>query len=235
MNFIKVRTYAEMSKIAADMVEAQIKSKPDSVLGLATGSSPVGMYELLIEKYRNGLLDFSKVRTVNLDEYVGLSGDNDQSYRYFMNDKLFNHINIDKNNTFVPNGLAKDIEKECEDYDKVINELGIDFQVLGVGRNGHIGFNEPSSVFSKGTHLELLKEDTIKANSRFFERIEDVPTKALTMGIESIMSAKKIILVSSGEAKRPIIEKLLDCEVTPLIPASILKNHPDVTIIFSEN
>lgn len=224
-----------MSKIAADMVEAQLKAKPDSVLGLATGSSPVGMYKLLIEKYEKGILDFSKVKTVNLDEYVGLPEDNDQSYRYFMNTQLFDHINIDKKNTYVPNGLAEDAEKECKEYDKLIENLGIDFQVLGVGRNGHIGFNEPSAVFSKGTHLEILKEDTINANSRFFEKIEDVPTKALTMGIESIMSAKKIILVANGESKRPIIEKLLECEVTPLIPASILKNHPDVTIIFSEN
>lgn len=235
MNFIKVKTYAEMSRLAADIVGKQIKDKPDSVIGLATGSSPIGMYKLLIERCESGELDFSKVKTINLDEYCGLAPDNDQSYRYFMNKQLFDHINIDKKNTHVPDGLAEDTEKECAAYDRLIKESGIDLQVLGVGRNGHIGFNEPASVFSKGTHVTALKEDTIEANSRFFEKIEDVPTTAITMGIESIMSAKKIVLVSSGEAKRPIMEKLLECEVTPLVPVSILKNHPDVTIIFSEN
>lgn len=235
MNFINVKTYDEMSRVAADIVIEQLKKKPDSVLGLATGSSPVGMYNLLVEANKNGEIDFSKVTTINLDEYFGLSGDNDQSYRYFMNDKLFNHVNINKANTYVPSGNSSDPEEECKAYDALIEKFGIDLQVLGVGRNGHIGFNEPDDVFSKGTHVTRLDESTIKANARFFENESDVPTMALTMGIESIMSAKKIILVANGDSKKPIIEKLRTCEVDPHIPVSILKNHPDATIIFSES
>lgn len=235
MKFITVNSYEEMSRIAADIVIEQLKAKKDSVLGLATGSSPVGMYRLLVEANKNNEIDFSEVKTINLDEYFGLSGDNDQSYRYFMNKNLFDHVNIDKANTYVPSGTSDDPEEECRLYDKLIETLGIDLQVLGIGRNGHIGFNEPASEFSMNTHVTKLKEDTINANARFFEKAEDVPTMALTMGVGSILSAKKIILVASGDSKKAIIQQLKDCEVTPEIPASILKKHPDVTIIFSEN
>ena len=235
MKIIKVKTYDEMSKIAADIIIDQLKKKPDSVLGLATGSSPVGMYKLLVEANKKGEINFSQVKTINLDEYFGLSGDNDQSYRFFMNENLFNHVNIDKSNTFVPSGNSSDPEEECREYDKLIESLGIDLQVLGVGRNGHIGFNEPADFFSMGTHVTKLDESTIKANARFFEKEEDVPTMALTMGCGSIMSAKKIILVASGDSKKEIMERLMKCDIDPHVPASILKVHPDATIIYSEN
>lgn len=234
MKIINVKTYDEMSKIAADVIIDQLKAKPDSVLGLATGSSPIGMYKLLIEANKNGEIDFSQVKTINLDEYFGLSGDNDQSYRYFMNENLFNHVNIDKANTFVPSGNSSDPEEECKAYDALIEKLGIDLQVLGVGRNGHIGFNEPADVFSMGTHVTKLDESTIKANARFFEKEEDVPTMALTMGVGSIMTAKKIILVVSGDSKKDIMKKLTECDIDPHVPVSVLKLHQDATIIYSE-
>lgn len=234
MKFIKVKTYEEMSRAAADIIIKQLKNKPDSVLGLATGSSPIGMYKLLAQANKNGEIDFSKVKTINLDEYYGLSGDNDQSYRYFMNENLFNHVNIDKANTYVPSGNSSDPAEECRKYDELIASLGIDLQVLGVGRNGHIGFNEPAAVFSMGTHVTKLDESTIKANARFFEKEEDVPTMALTMGVGSIMSAKKIILVANGDTKKDIMEKLQKCDIDPQIPASVLKLHQDATIIWSE-
>lgn len=235
MKFIKVETYEEMSRLAADMIIAQLREKPESVLGLATGSSPIGMYKLLVEANKRGEIDFSKVRTINLDEYFGLSGDNDQSYRYFMNENLFNHVNIDKANTYVPSGNSGDPQEECRKYDALIDSLGIDLQVLGVGRNGHIGFNEPADVFSMGTHVTKLDESTIKANARFFEKEEDVPTMALTMGVGSIMSAEKIVLVASGESKKEIMAKLMQCDIDPHVPVSVLKLHRDATIIYSEN
>lgn len=235
MKFLKVNSYDEMSKIAADIIIEQLKKKPESVLGLATGSSPIGMYKLLIEANRKGEIDFSKVTTINLDEYFGLDGSNDQSYRFFMNENLFNHVNIDKNNTYVPSGNSSDPQEECKEYDAIIEKFGIDLQVLGVGRNGHIGFNEPADVFSMGTHVTKLDESTIKANARFFEKEEDVPTMALTMGVGSIMSAEKIILVASGESKKEIMEKLQQCDIDPHVPVSVLKLHRDATIIYSEN
>ncbi len=235
MNYIVTKTYEELSKKAADIIAAQIINKPKCVLGLATGSSPVGTYKQLIKYNKEGTIDFSTVTSVNLDEYVGLDGTNDQSYRYFMNDNLFNHVNIDKSKTFVPSGLAKDLKAEGEAYDNMIKELGgIDLQLLGIGLDGHIGFNEPDKYFVKATHEVKLDESTIKANARFFEKEEDVPKTAITMGMMSIMQAKKILLVANGKAKKDIVEKAFFGPIDPMVPASILQLHPDVTVIFSE-
>lgn len=236
MNFIKVNNYEELSHITAKLIAAQVVVKPNCVLGLATGSSPVGAYKKLIEKYNKGDLDFSSVTSVNLDEYVGLTGESDQSYRYFMNDNLFNHVNIDKAKTFVPDGCAKDYAKECEDYDNRVKELGgIDLQLLGIGLDGHIGFNEPDDAFIGPTHVVDLDESTIKANARFFESEADVPRKAVTMGMMSIMQAKKVVLIANGTAKKEIVEKAFFGPITPSVPASILQLHPDLTVIYSEN
>ena len=235
MNFIKVNSYEELSAMAADLICAQIVSKPNSVLGLATGSSPVGTYKKMVEKCHNGEVDFSSTRTINLDEYAGLDGTHPQSYRYFMNTNLFDHINIDKNNTRVPCGIADDIQKECADYDAYIESLGgIDIQVLGIGMDGHIGFNEPDDCFIKATHEVILDSSTIDANARFFESRDDVPRKAITMGIGAIMNAKKIILVANGKAKKEIVEKAFFGPITPAVPASILQLHPDCTVFYSE-
>ncbi|MBQ1962228.1 MAG: glucosamine-6-phosphate deaminase [Clostridia bacterium] len=236
MRFIKVDTYEELSRKAANLISAQVLSKPDCVLGLATGSSPVGAYKVLIERCAKGDLDFSEVTTVNLDEYVGLDGTNDQSYRYFMNKNLFDHINIDKNKTFVPNGLAEDYNAECEEYDARVKALGgIDLQLLGIGFDGHIGFNEPDSCFTKATHVVDLHESTIQANARFFENEADVPRQAVTMGMMCIMQARKVVLIANGAGKKDIVEKAFFGPITPEVPASILQLHPDLTVIYSEN
>lgn len=236
MNFITVENYDKLSRISANIIAAQIIAKPNSVLGLATGSSPVGTYKKLIEYNKNGDIDFSNITSVNLDEYVGLDGSNDQSYRYFMNDNLFSHVNIDIAKTNVPNGCAKDPAKECEDYDKLIKSLGgIDLQLLGIGLDGHIGFNEPDSCFTKETHMVTLDPSTIEANARFFASKDDVPTKALTMGMGGIMGAKKVLLIANGKNKKEILEKAFYGPITPEVPASILQLHPDVTVVYSEN
>ena len=236
MKFITVDTYEKLSRQAANIISAQVILKPDSVLGLATGSSPLGTYKQLIEWYEKGDIDFSKVVSVNLDEYVGLDGTNEQSYRYFMNKNFFEHINIDINNTFVPNGCAVDLTGEGKRYDEHIAELGgIDLQLLGIGLDGHIGFNEPDKYFVKSTHVVDLHESTIKANSRFFASEDEVPKRAITMGMVSIMQAKKILLIASGKEKRDILEKAFYGPITPEIPASILQLHPDITVIYSEN
>lgn len=235
MKYIVTETYDELSRKAASIIAAQVITNPKSVLGLATGSSPVGTYKKLIEGYKNGDLDFSKITTVNLDEYVGLSGTNDQSYRYFMNDNLFNHINIAKEKTFVPNGCADDLLKESAEYDRLIESLdGIDLQLLGIGLDGHIGFNEPDSYFTKETHTVDLDESTIKANARFFANESEVPRKAITMGMGGIMSAKQVLLIANGESKKEIVEKAFFEPITPKIPASILQLHPNVTVIYSK-
>ena len=235
MKYIEVDNYEELSKIASNIIASQVILKPNSVLGLATGSSPLGIYSRLIKLYKSGDVDFSKVTTVNLDEYIGLTSDNEQSYRYFMNQNLFEKINIDLRNTYVPNGLCKDVKEECELYDKRIQELGgIDIQLLGIGLDGHIGFNEPDDVFVGDTHLVDLTESTIDANSRFFNDREEVPKRALTMGMKSIIQARKIIIVANGEQKKEILEKAMFGEITPLVPASILQLHPDVTVIYSK-
>lgn len=231
MKFIKAENYEELSKIAGDIVINQIKEKPDTILGLATGSSPIGTYKYMA----NSGVDFSKVKSVNLDEYVGLDGNNEQSYRYFMNKNLFNHINIDKNNTFVPNGIAKDLDEEARLYDERIEAFGgIDLQILGIGIDGHIGFNEPDDVFVAPTHVVSLDSSTIEANSRFFTSKDEVPRKAITMGMKAIMSAKKIVLVANGKNKKEILEKAIYGEITPKVPASILQLHNDITVIYSE-
>ncbi|MPQ42357.1 glucosamine-6-phosphate deaminase [Clostridium tarantellae] len=236
MRLIIAKDYNEMSKIAADEMAKSIKSNPEIVLGLATGGTPVGMYKELIKMYENGELDFSKVKSVNLDEYVGLSGEHNQSYRYFMNKNLFNHINIDKNNTFVPNGLSEDVEKEGKIYDEKIKELGgIDVQLLGLGNNGHIGFNEPNDELTVGTHLTNLKQDTIEANARFFSSIDEVPKKAITMGLGGIMKAKEIIVIASGKGKADIVSKLMNGKITTDIPASMLQMHNNVIVIVDED
>ena len=236
MKFITVDTYEKLSRDAANIISAQVILKPDSVLGLATGSSPLGTYKQLIKWYEKGDIDFSNVTTVNLDEYVGLDGANEQSYRYFMNKNFFEHINIDINNPFVPNGCAVDLAGEGKRYDEHIAELGgIDLQLLGIGLDGHIGFNEPDKYFVKSTHVVDLHESTIKANSRFFANIDEVPKKAITMCMVSIMQAKKILLIASGKNKRDILEKAFYGPITPEIPASILQLHPDITVIYSEN
>lgn len=235
MKLIKAKDYADMSNKAAAIFFSQITLKPESVLGLATGSTPIGTYKKLIEMHKAGDLDFSQVKTVNLDEYVGLSGESDQSYRYFMNENLFNHVNIDKANTNVPNGKAADKALECEHYEQLIKSLGgVDLQLLGIGNNGHIGFNEPSDCFDKYTHEVALTESTIKANSRLFEREEDVPKTAISMGIKTIMDAKKILLVANGSAKADIIYQTCFGPITPNVPASALQLHPDVTVIVDE-
>ena len=236
MKYITVKTYEELSNKAADLIAAQILVKPNCVLGLATGSSPVGTYKRLIADNQAGKIDFSTVTSVNLDEYVGLDGSNDQSYRYFMNHNLFDHVNIDKNKTFVPSGKAADLKAEGEAYDAMIKELGgIDLQLLGIGLDGHIGFNEPDAYFTAATHQVTLDESTIKANARFFASEDEVPTTAITMGMLSIMQAKKVLLIANGAAKKAILEKAFFGPIDPQVPASILQLHPDVTFIYSEN
>ncbi|EOU2041840.1 TPA: glucosamine-6-phosphate deaminase [Clostridium perfringens] len=236
MRLIVTKNYEEMSKVAAKEMAEDIKRNPEIVLGLATGGTPVGMYKELIRMYNEGELDFSKVTSINLDEYVGLSGEHDQSYRYFMNTNLFDHINIDKNNTFVPNGLAENVEKECMAYDSRIQDMGgIDLQLLGLGANGHIGFNEPGEALSVGTHLTDLKESTIEANARFFDSIDDVPRKAITMGLGGIMKAKKIMVIASGEGKAEVVKAMMSGKITTEIPATMLQMHRDVILIVDED
>ena len=231
MNICKAKNYQDMSRKAANIISAQVIMKPHCVLGLATGSSPIGTYKQLIEWYNKGDLDFARVMSINLDEYKGLSPENPQSYRYFMNTNLFDHINIDKTRTFVPNGLEPDPEKACAAYEEIIRQSGgIDVQLLGLGRNGHIGFNEPSDSFPPVVHTVQLTESTIQANSRLFERIEDVPTQAITMGVGTILKAERILLIA-GADKRYILEEALTGRVTPQVPASVLQLHRDVTVI----
>ena len=235
MKIIKTKDYADMSRKAANIIAAQVIMKPDCVLGLATGSTPIGTYKELIKAYENGDLDFSLVKTANLDEYRGLEKTNDQSYDYFMKENLFNHININFENLNIPNGEKPDAEEECARYEAVVKALGgQDLQLLGMGHNGHIGFNEPADEFPKETHCVDLQESTIQANKRFFEKVEDVPTQAYTMGIGTIMQAKKILVVASGADKAEIVKKAFFGPITPQVPASILQLHPDVTVVVDE-
>lgn len=235
MKIIKAKDYDELSRKAANLIAAQVIMKPDCVLGLATGSSPLGTYKYLIEQYENGDLDFSAVKSVNLDEYKGLTRDNDQSYYYFMYNNFFKYINIDMANTNVPDGTETDSEVACTNYNKIIESVGgIDLQLLGIGHNGHIGFNEPDDEFAKLTHCVDLQPSTIEANKRFFASIDDVPKQAYTMGIQTIMQAKKVLLVASGTDKAPIMKEAFFGPVTPRVPASILQLHPDVTVIADE-
>ena len=225
--------YEEMSAKAAEFFAGYLKEKPDAVLGFATGSTPMGMYSELIELNKKNQIDFSKVRaTFNLDEYYPIKKSDAQSYDRFMSEKLFNHINIDKNVIDIPNGEAPDADAECARYEKTIADAGgVDFQVLGIGGNGHIGFNEPGDFFEPATHCVALTRETIEANARFFESPERVPKKAVTMGIGTIMAAKKILLVCASESKTGILRETLYGKVTPKVPASILRFHPDVTVM----
>ena len=230
MRIIKTADYDAMSKKAADIIAAQMIMKEDSVLGLATGSSPIGTYKELVKMNMEGRIDFSKITTVNLDEYRGLPRSNDQSYYYFMNDNLFNHVNIDKERTHVPNGMVEDAEKECADYEALIKEVGgVDLQLLGLGHNGHIGFNEPGTPFGTLTHVAELAESTVLANARFFDSMDEVPRVAATMGIKSVMNARSIIMVILGSAKAEIAKAALQGPVTEAVPASVLQLHPSVT------
>lgn len=232
MNIIQTKDYEEMSRRAANILSAQIIMKPDCVLGLATGSTPLGIYALLVDKYHRGDLDFSRLSTVNLDEYRGLPKDNKQSYHYFMHNHLFKHINIRPDHTFVPDGMEPDSELACQAHENIIRRLGgIDLQLLGLGNNGHIGFNEPAPFFEKDTHCVNLAESTIQANARFFGRIDQVPTQAYTMGIRTILRARRILVIVSGSGKADIVAKAFWGPVTPQIPASILQMHPDVTLV----
>ena len=232
MRIIEARDYKDMSRKAANIISAQMILKPESVLGLATGSTPIGVYDQLVEWYKKGDLDFSKVHTVNLDEYKGLDAKNTKSYRYFMNQHLFSRVNIEQKNTFVPNGTNENQNEECEQYEKLIESLGgVDLQLLGLGHNGHIGFNEPADVFVKQTHCVSLSEKTIQANQRFFESKEQVPKQAYTMGIGTIMAAKKILIIVSGKDKSEAVKRAFGEEISPYVPASVLQLHHDVTVI----
>ena len=232
MKIYEAKDYQEMSRKAANILSAQVILKPDCVLGLATGSTPIGTYDQLVEWYEKGDLDFSQVRTVNLDEYRGLERTNDQSYYYFMHEHLFDRVNIDPDNTNVPDGTEEDPAKECERYEALIASMGgVDIQLLGLGRNGHIGFNEPADHFEQMTHCVDLAESTIEANKRFFASADDVPRQAYTMGIGTIMKAKKILLVVNGEDKADALAKVLYGPVTPEVQGSILQLHNDVVVV----
>lgn len=235
MRIVKAKDYNDMSLKAASIIASQVTMKPDCVLGLATGSTPIGTYKKLVEWYEGGNLDFSEVKSVNLDEYKGLPRENDQSYYYFMHDNLFDHVNIKPENTNLPDGTKPDAETECARYEGVIRSLGgIDLQLLGLGHNGHIGFNEPEEFFPAETHCVNLQERTIEANKRFFASADDVPKQAYTMGIGTIMKARKILIVVSGEDKADTIKNAFFGPVTPMVPASVLQLHPDVTLVADE-
>ena len=235
MRMIKAKNYDDMSRKVANILSAHVILKPNSVLGLATGSTVIGTYKQLIDWYRKDDLDFDMVSTVNLDEYVGLDSTHEQSYRYYMNHNFFNHINIRMSQTYLPDGKAKDIVSECQSYEYKIKSLGgVDVQLLGLGHNGHIGFNEPDKAFEQTTHCVTLEENTRTANARFFSNIDEVPTHAITMGIKTIMQAKQIVLAVSGADKAEILKKVLTGQVTPGIPGSILQMHPDVIVVADE-
>lgn len=227
--------YKQMSEKAASFIVAQVMLKGDSVLGLATGSTPEGMYQSLIERYKNHDVDFSETTTFNLDEYYPIEAENEQSYYTYMYRNFFDHVNVPADRIHIPDGQAKDVEAFCTAYDEAINEEVIDLQILGIGNNGHIGFNEPDIRFETGTHLVTLDEETIEANARFFDSIDDVPKQALSMGIRNIMHSKKIVLIANGEGKAEAISEMIFGDVTPQLPASILQLHNDVTVILDQD
>ena len=232
MRIIEVKDYQQMSTRAAEYIIEKVVQNPCINLGLATGGTPIGTYKSLIEDHRKNGTSYQKVTTFNLDEYIGLSGDNQNSYRYFMNSQLFKYIDINKTKTNIPSGIAADFQEECNRYEDLITKHGgVDLQILGIGSNGHIGFNEPGTSFGSKTQIVNLTDSTIQANARFFSRIEEVPTKAITMGISTIMKSKEILLLVSGEKKREALYRLLNGEIKESFPASVLKNHPCVTII----
>ena len=231
MKIITVEDYRELSKVSTDIIGEVVKSNPTATLGLATGCTVLGTYANLCKMYAEGNLSFKKIKTINLDEYVGLDSNDKQSYAYFMRNNLFNHVDIDPANTFIPSGVAKDLGTECKRYDSLLTSLPRDFQLLGLGSDGHIAFNEPGSPFDSRTRVVQLAKSTISDNSRFFSRIEDVPTSAITMGIADIMSAKQLLLVASGAGKAQAVKAMVHGAVDVSCPASILKTHPHVTII----
>ena len=235
MKICRAKDYNDMSRKAANLISAQIIMKPNCVLGLATGSTPVGTYRQLVAWYEKGDLDFSEVMTVNLDEYKGLTRENPQSYYYFMNENLFGKVNINKTRTFLPDGTEPDSKTACENYNEILRAVGdVDLQLLGLGHNGHIGFNEPGESFSTETHCIDLSEQTIKANARFFETLEEVPRQAYTMGVKTIMSARRILIIVSGEDKAEIVKRAFFGPITPQVPASILQLHRNVTLVADE-
>lgn len=235
MEIIKFKTKKELSEKACDMVINAIQSKDEPVIGLATGSTPEGLYECLIDNYKNGEVDFSHVTSFNLDEYVGLDESHPGSYKYYMKEKLFDHVNIPTDKAHVPSGIATDLDQHCKDYEDKIAAAGqIDLQILGIGINGHIGFNEPGTSFSSRTHVVELKESTREVNSRFFNSIDEVPTDAVTMGIETILNAKEVVLLITGENKAETVRQLVETEVTEDFPASALKNHPNFILLVDE-
>ena len=236
MKLLRTKDAAQAGWVAAEIIAQQVIDKPDCVLGLATGSTPIETYKNLIRMYEQGSVDFSRVHAVNLDEYIGLDAEHDQSYAWFMRHYLFDHVNIDPANTYIPNGLEPDVDKESSRYNAVIESLdGIDLQLLGIGPNGHIGFNEPSDTFVKGTHCVDLTETTIAANSRFFESVDQVPKQAYSMGIQNIMHAHKILMVATGKNKAQAVLDAFCGPVTPAVPASILQMHPDFILVADED
>lgn len=235
MKLIEAKNYEHMCELAANYISEKVRENPKITLGLATGGTPLGTYEKLIEDFQHGKTSYKQVVSFNLDEYIGLTGQDPNSYRYYMNANFFNHIDIDLENTFVPNGATEDLEQECQDYEtNIAKKGGVDLQLLGIGSNGHIGFNEPGASFQSYTHVVDLAESTIEANSIYFDDKEDVPKKAVTMGIASIMRSKEILLLVSGDHKHEALAKLVNGEVSEQFPASILKHHPFVTIIADE-
>ena len=235
MKIIRAKDYNDMSRKAANIISAQVIMKPSAVLGLATGGTPVGTYKQLIEWYNKGDIDFSGVTTINLDEYRGLPRDHEQSYWYFMHENFFNFVNVSEERIFVPDGANPDSDAACKAYDRVIHQAGgIDLQLLGIGTDGHIGFNEPGNAFELETHCVDLTDETIKSNQRFFGEGEEVPKQAYTMGIKTIMQARKVLMVANGEDKAQIIKKAFEGPVTPMIQASILQMHPDFTLVADE-
>jgi glucosamine-6-phosphate deaminase len=232
MKIIEVKDYLQMSKKAAEYIIEKVSAIPNIKLGLATGGTPIGTYKNLIADHQQNGTSYQNVTVFNLDEYIGLSSENEKSYRYYMNDLLFNHIDINKANTHIPHGDVEDVQKECTRYEQLMAKHGgIDLQILGIGANGHIGFNEPGTSFNSKTHIVNLAPSTIEANARYFDEVEDVPTKAITMGIATIMKSKEILLLISGETKKEALSNLLNGHVDERFPSSILKNHPNVTII----
>lgn len=232
MKIIEVKDYQQMSKTAAEYIIEKVSRNPSIKLGLATGGTPIGTYKNLIADHQQNGTSYVNVAAFNLDEYIGLSRENGQSYRYYMNDLLFNHIDINQENTHIPHGDVADVQKECTRYEELLAKHGgIDLQILGIGANGHIGFNEPGTSINSKTHIVNLAPSTITANARFFDKVEDVPTQAITMGISTIMKSKEILLLISGESKKEALFNLLNGQVDERFPASVLKNHPNVTII----
>ncbi|RVU98207.1 glucosamine-6-phosphate deaminase [Coriobacteriales bacterium OH1046] len=235
MELIRAKDYADMSRKAANIIFAQVVLNPKSVLGLATGDTPLGTYAQLIEKQKAGDCSFAQCSSYNLDEYVGLSADHPQSYHYFMRTNFFDAVDIDAANTHVPDGAAADVEAACTEYDRMVAAAGYpDLQLLGIGRNGHIGFNEPGDTFPRGTHVVDLTESTIEANSRLFDSIDEVPRQAISMGIQTIMSAHRILILASGEQKAQAVHDMVLGPITPQVPASILQLHPACTVIADE-